>query len=57
MILNKVEGNVFSTMVFTVSLTNKAKNDVTIKTNKTFSITSWMVLVCHPCCTLNLGFY
>lgn len=40
-----VEGEVLSTMIFTVSFTYKAPNNVTIKTNRMLSITSGMVPV------------
>lgn len=40
MILNTVEGKVLFTMIFTVSLTYKAPNNATIKTNRMLSITS-----------------
>lgn len=40
MIFNKLRGKVLSIMIFIASLTSKAKSNVTIKTNRTFGITS-----------------
>lgn len=40
MTLNTVKGKVLSTMIFTVSLTYKAPNNVTVKTNRMLSIPS-----------------
>ena len=57
MTLNTVKGKVLSTMIFTVSLTYKAPNNVTIKTNRMLSITSWMVPVWSLLCILTSGFY
>ena len=57
MTLNTVKGKVLSTMIFTVSLTYKAPNNVTVKTNRMLSIPSWMVPVWSLFCILTSGFY